>query len=87
MTRLILILTIIFIVFTIICILLCVEAHFHYKRKVGIDEDKDYTNKYQYFVQAIYDENDQLSGYELLIREYNPETKNGNCLKASTIFH
>ena len=42
---------------------------------MGIDEDKDYTSKYQYFVQAIYDENDQLSGYELLIREYNPETK------------
>ena len=75
MTRLILILRIIFIVFTIICILFCVEAHLRYKRKVGIDEDKDYTSKYQYFVQAIYDENDQLSGYELLIREYNPETK------------
>lgn len=75
MDRLILILTTIFIVFTIICILFCIESYFRYRRKVGVDEDKEYTSKYQYFAQAIYGEDDELSGYELLIREHNPETK------------
>lgn len=74
MTKLIHILTIIFIVFTIICLLFCIEAYFRYKTKRGIDEDKNFTNKYQYFVQTIYDEDDQLAGYELLLREFNPQT-------------
>lgn len=74
MTKLVYLLTIIFIVFTMICLLFCIEAYFRYKSKRGIDEDKDFTNKYQYFVQTIYDEDDQLAGYELLLREFNPQT-------------
>lgn len=75
MARLINILTIIFIVFTIICILFCFEAYFRYRRKVGIDEDKNYTNNYRYFVQTIYDEEGVLRAYELLLREYDPQSK------------
>ena len=58
MVKLISILTIVFIIFTIICILFCIEAYFRYRQKTGIDEDKNYTNNYKYFVQKIYDKND-----------------------------
>lgn len=75
MVKLISILTIVFIIFTIICILFCIEAYFRYRRKIGIDEDKNYTNNYKYFVQKIYDKNDKLTAYELLLREYNYQEK------------
>ena len=71
MTNLIRILASIFLIFTLICIVFCIEAYFRYRRKICIDEDKDYQRNYQYFGQTIYDKNNSLVGYELLICEYN----------------
>lgn len=71
MANLIRTLTIIFIVFTIICILFCIEAYLRYRRKDGIDKDEKYHSHYQYFVQTIYGKDNQITGYELLLREYS----------------
>ncbi|MFR4967779.1 EAL domain-containing protein [Lactobacillus kalixensis] len=73
MINMIRILVIIFLVFTAICIFFCIEAYVRYKRKIGIDEDKDYHQKYQYFGQTIYDKSNHPTGYELLLREYSAQ--------------
>lgn len=64
----------IFIIFTLGCCLLCIEAHLRYRNKKGIDQDTGFSNKYAYFGQAIYDQRQQIHGYELLLREFNPQT-------------
>ncbi|MGN1272728.1 MAG: EAL domain-containing protein [Lactobacillus sp.] len=75
MINLIRILTYIFIIFTFICIFFCFEAYFRYRQKTGIDKDDNYTSEYQYFGQKLYDEDNQTIGYELLMREFDPEIK------------
>lgn len=65
----------IFVVFTVISLLLCVEAHFHYRNKRGIDDDQDFRGHYRYFGQSIRNRHRQIIGYELLLREYDPATK------------
>lgn len=66
----------IFIVFTLICSGLCIEAHYRYKNKNGIDNEHKFSNKYKYFGQPIYDEQNRIRGYELLLREYDHQTHN-----------
>lgn len=62
----------IFVIFTLICILFCITAHFRYRNKKGIDQDHDFSSKYKYFGQPIYDQQHTLRGYELLLREFDP---------------
>lgn len=64
----------IFIIFTVMCCLLCVEARIRYRNKRGIDKDREFANKYAYFGQPIYDSQKELQGYELLLREFNDKT-------------
>ena len=61
----------VFVIFTIICILFCIEARLRYRNKKGIDQDHSFASKYKYFGQPIYDQHGQLRGYELLLREFN----------------
>lgn len=62
----------IFWVFTLICVALCIEAHFRYQNKRGIDDDSRFPGRYRYFGQSIRDAEHHIVGYELLLREYNP---------------
>lgn len=64
----------VFVGFTIICLAICVESYFHYKNKRGIDDDHQFDSHYQYLGQPIYDQAHHLMGYELLLREFNPQT-------------
>lgn len=65
----------VFLIFTVVCLLLCIEAHFRYQNRRGIDEEAGFTNhQYGYFGQPIYNHH-SLSGYELLLREYNQQTQ------------
>lgn len=61
----------IWVVFTITCLGFCLEAHLRYHHKRGIDAEEDFHGRYKYFVQAIYDHDQQPIGYELLLREYD----------------
>lgn len=62
----------VFLVFTVICLLLCVQAHFRYQNRRGIDDDRDFNNKYRYFGQSVRNRQGAVIGYELLLREFNP---------------
>lgn len=64
----------IFIIFTLICGGFCIEAHYRYKNKNGIDNEHKFSNKYKYFGQPVYDKQNKIHGYELLLREYNQHT-------------
>ena len=64
----------IFIIFTLICGGFCIEAHYRYKNKNGIDNEYKFSNKYKYFGQPVYDKQNKIHGYELLLREYNQHT-------------
>ena len=44
----------IFIIFTLICGGFCIEAHYRYKNKNGIDNEYKFSNKYKYFGQVDY---------------------------------
>lgn len=61
----------IFVWFTVICIDFCIGAYFRYRPKTGIDDEKNFSNRYEYFGQPIYDHEGKLHGYELLLREFN----------------
>lgn len=61
----------VFLFFTLICLLLCIEAHFRYQNKVGIDQDKGFSRQYEYFGQPVYNQDHTIIGYELLLREYD----------------
>lgn len=61
----------VFLVFTGICLAFCIEAFLRYRHKRGIDNEMGFNERYQYFGQPIYN-HQQLYGYELLLREYNP---------------
>lgn len=65
----------VFLIFTVICLAVCVEAHFRYKNKRGIDSEKGFSGKYEYFVQAVYNHEQVVSGYELLLREFDQQSK------------
>lgn len=71
MTDLRLFLFSVFLFFTLICLLFCIEAHFRYRNKVGIDQDKGFSKQYEYFGQPIYNHNNDIIGYELLLREFD----------------
>ena len=60
-----------FVVFNLICILFCIEAHLRYRNKKGIDQDHGFSSKYNYFGQPIYNQDGKIRGYELLLREFN----------------
>lgn len=66
-----------FIVFSVICIALCIQAHYRYKKKAGIDNESSFLNRYEYFGQPVYNQSaeHQGPGYELLLREFNPDTR------------
>lgn len=63
----------IFLVFTVICVALCIEAHFRYQNKRGIDDDSRFPGHYRYFGQSIRNDDHQIVGYELLLREFNDQ--------------
>lgn len=75
MIRLSLFLLSVFLFFTLICLLFCIEAHFRYQNKVGIDQDKGFASRYEYFGQPIYDHQKVVIGYELLLREFDSAKK------------
>lgn len=58
-----------FIFFSVICI----QAHYRYKKKVGIDNESSFLNRYEYFGQPVYNQSAEYQGrgYELLLREFN----------------
>lgn len=62
-----------FIFFTLLCLVLCIQAHYRYKKKTGIDNDDAFLKRYEYFGQPVYNQNEHHSGrsYELLLREFN----------------
>lgn len=64
----------IFIIFTFSCCLLCIEARIRYRNKKGIDRDQEFSNKYEYFGQPLYNHHNKIEGYELLLRELDPRT-------------
>lgn len=64
----------IFIIFTLTCGGFCIETHYRYKNKDGIDNEHKFSNKYKYFGQPVYDKQNKIHGYELLLREYNHHT-------------
>lgn len=63
----------VFVIFTLICIFLCIEARFRYRNKKGIDEEQGFSSKYKYLGQPIYNQQDVIQGYELLLREFNQQ--------------
>ena len=63
----------VFVIFTLICIFLCIEAHFRYRNKKGIDEEQGFSSKYTYLGQPIYNQQGIIQGYELLLREFNQQ--------------
>lgn len=65
----------VFLVFTLICLAFCVEASLRYRHKRGIDDEHNFHSRYEYFGQPVYDQNDHLYGYELLLREFNRRTR------------
>lgn len=65
----------VFLVFALICLLFCIESSLRYRHKRGIDDDHDFHSHYDYFGQPVYDQNDHLYGYELLLREFNQRTR------------
>lgn len=65
----------IFVVFTILSILACIESWIHYHRKPGIDTGDDQNGRYRYFVQSIRDRQSHVVGYALLLREYDEQSK------------
>lgn len=65
----------VFIIFTLSCCLLCVEARIRYRNKKGIDQDQGFSNKYKYFGQPIYNHQQKIQGYELLLREFDSQTQ------------
>lgn len=73
MTKFELILLITWLLFTLVCLLFCLEARLRYQSKRGIDAEADFGGRYKYFVQTIY-ANEQPVGYELLLREVDPTT-------------
>lgn len=65
----------VFLVFALICLAFCVEASLRYRHKRGIDDEHNFQSRYEYFGQPVYDHNDHLFGYELLLREFNRKTR------------
>lgn len=65
----------VFLIFTLICVAFCIEAHLRYHNRRGIDEDKDFSGEYQYFVQTISNRHGAVIGYELLLRELDAATQ------------
>lgn len=63
-----------FVSFTLICISFCLEAHHRYKNKNGIDNNKEFLNRYEYFGQPVFNKENKIQSYELLLREFNPKT-------------
>lgn len=61
----------VFVLFTLVCVFFCIEAHFRYRNKTGIDKDRGFLNNYKYLGQPVYDSQGKLRGYELLLREFN----------------
>ena len=76
----------IFIIFTAVCLLFCLEAWIRYHRKRGIDQQQGFDHHYEYFVQPVYDHANKLFGYELLLREFNQTTKSWQLPPAVTDF-
>ncbi|MGN1279715.1 MAG: EAL domain-containing protein [Limosilactobacillus sp.] len=64
-----------FIGFTAVCIFFCIEATIRYRTKVGIDNERGFGSKYEYFGQPICNNDGKLYGYELLLRELDPQSK------------
>ena len=58
---------------TLVCLLFCLEARLRYQSKRGIDAEADFGGRYKYFVQTIYGKDNQITGYELLLREYSAD--------------
>lgn len=65
----------VWLIFTVICILICLEAHYRYQNKRGIDQEREFTNQYAYFGQSIHNVAGKKIGFELLLREYNQQTQ------------
>lgn len=65
----------IFVGFTLLCLAFCVEACLRYRHKRGIDDEAGFSKRYEYFGQPVRDQKDQLYGYELLLREFNRQTR------------
>lgn len=65
----------VFVIFTIICVGFCIEAYFRYRPKTGIDSEQEFGSRYEYFGQPIYDDHGKIHSYELLLREFNHQTK------------
>lgn len=61
-----------FVLFSLVCLAFCIEAYIRYRPKRGIDDERGFASKYEYFGQPIYDHHGQLYGYELLLREFDP---------------
>lgn len=75
MTELAIFLWRVFLVFALVCLAFCVESFLRYRHKRGIDDDHDFHSRYDYFGQPVYNQNDELYGYELLLREFNRQTR------------
>lgn len=75
MTELAIFLWHVFLIFTVICLAFCLEAFLRYRHKRGIDDESGFNSRYDYFGQPVYDQNKHLYGYELLLREFNPRTR------------
>lgn len=54
---------------------LCVEARVRYRTKRGIDDDRGFDRRYEYFGQPIYDQAGKVYGYELLLWAFDPQKK------------
>ena len=67
-------LTITYLVFALICLAFCIEAYWRYKNRRGIDDDHDFKERYRYFGQPINNGDNELIGYELLLREYDRQS-------------
>ncbi|MBB1079516.1 EAL domain-containing protein [Limosilactobacillus sp. STM2_1] len=65
----------VFVIFTIICLIFCIEATIRYRYKRGIDKEDEFAQRYKYFGQPIYDHYQKIQGYELLLREFDSVQK------------
>lgn len=74
MTELAILLLRIFVAFTVLAFGACVGAWWYYRTKRGIDLDAEFEGRYDYHGQAIYNQQGEIEGYELLLRELDPAT-------------
>ncbi len=78
-------LLVVFIIFTCLCLFFCVEAHFRYQNKPGIDDERNFGRNYRYFGQPIYNQDNHVTGYELLLREL--DTSSGKWRLPKNVVH